>query len=704
MPESTSRMSISSAPVRIQRNGAVVVATIDNPPVNALSLAVRRELLQMFEAAAADRSVSAIVLTGAGRDFVAGADIKEMEAPPVAPSLPDVILAMEACPQPILAAINGHALGGGFELALACDRRIAGPSAIVGLPEVKLGIIPGAGGTQRLPRLVGTAQAMALIAAGRRVVAKEAQSLGLVDDVVDRDLIAAATAQVAGLKKRRLSESSAPPSNATDVEKAANEATRAARGVPAVGKAVEMVRLAGTTNFSEGLRAERAAFLSLRESAEAKALRHLFFAERNAQKVPGLGDAKPRRIERAAVIGAGTMGSGIAIALADAGLPVALIERDAAAAESGLQRVHAIYDRLVVGGRLTQAVAEERFGRIACGADWSAIGAADLVIEAAFEDMEVKREVFRRLDELAPQGAILATNTSYLDVNLIAQATGRPQDVLGLHFFSPANVMRLLEIVRGAATAADVLQTGLALARRLGKVAVVAGVCEGFIGNRIFAAYRRQTEYLLEEGAYPEDIDRAIEDYGFAMGPFAVFDLTGLDIAWATRKRLAATRDPRQRYVAIADRLCEAGRFGRKTGRGWYLYPEGARRPVPDPEVRAIIEGESAAKGIKRRLVTADEIQRRAAAAMVDEAAKILAEGIAQRAGDIDLVLANGYGFPAFRGGPLFAADARGLPTVLADVAEMHRHSGASNEPAPLLQDLARAASSFAAWDASRAR
>lgn len=697
-------MPASSSTVRIQRIGAVVVATIDNPPVNALSLAVRRELLLLFQALASDGSASAIVLTGAGRNFVAGADIKEMDLPPVAPSLPDVILAMEACPQPIIAAINGNALGGGFELALASDRRIATSTAIVGLPEVKLGIIPGAGGTQRLPRLVGTAKATALIAAGRRVGAKEARSLGLVDDVVDGDLIAAATAQLAGLKKRRLSELSAPPSNATEIERAANDAMRPVRGVPAVGKAAEMVRLAGATSFTEGLKAERAAFLALRESAEAKALRHLFFAERKAQKVPGLGDARPRKVERAAVIGAGTMGSGIAVALADAGLPVALIERDAAAVESGRQRVRGIYDRLVAGGRLTQAAAEERFGRIACGDDWSAIGAVDLVIEAAFEDMEVKRDVFRRVDEIAPQGAILATNTSYLDVNLIAQATRRPQDVLGLHFFSPANVMRLLEIVRGDATAPDVLQTGLALARRLGKVAVVAGVCEGFIGNRIFAAYRRQMEYLLEEGAYPEEIDSAIESYGFAMGPFAVFDLTGLDIAWATRKRLAAARDPRQRYVAIADRLCEAGRFGRKTGRGWHLYPEGAKRPVPDPEVRAIIDAESAAKGIERRIIAADEIQRRAAAAMVDEAAKILAEGIAQRASDIDLVLANGYGFPAFRGGPLFAADARGLSVVLTDVEEMHRRSGAGSEPAQLLQDLARAGASFAAWDKSRAR
>ena len=693
-------MNDPSSPVRVERAGGIAVVTIDNPPVNALSQAVRVELLRAFRLFAEDAGVSGIVLTGAGRDFVAGADIREMDMAPLEPSLPEVILAMEACRQPIVAAISGHALGGGFELALACDRRIATASATVGLPEVKLGIIPGAGGTQRLPRLVGVARAIGLIAAGRRVSAMEAVSLGLVDRVAEGDLLAAARAEATQATKRRLSEAAVPAGDAAEVEKAAGDALRSARGVPAVGKAVEMVRLAATAGFAEAVKIERATFMALRDSAEAKALRHLFFAERNAQKVPGLEGARPRRIERAAVIGGGTMGSGIAVALADAGLAVALIERDAAAMEAGRKRIAGTYDRVVAGGRLPRAAADERIGRIALGTEWAAVAEADLVIEAVFEDMEVKLAVFRQLDALAGPGAVLATNTSYLDVDRIAQATGRPQDVVGLHFFSPANVMRLLEIVRGASTAPDVLATGFALARRLGKVAVVAGNCEGFIGNRIFSVYRHQMECLLEEGAFPEDVDRAIEAYGFAMGPFAVFDLAGLDIAWANRKRRAATRDPRERYLEVADRLCEMGRFGRKTGRGWHLYPEGAKRPVPDPEVRALIEAEAARKGIARRAVSDDEIQRRALAAIVNEAAKILAEGIALRAADIDLVYANGYGFPAFRGGPLFAADARGLRTVLADVEELHRHTGFGSEPAPLLAELANAGSTFAAWDA----
>jgi 3-hydroxyacyl-CoA dehydrogenase len=548
------------------------------------------------------------------------------------------------------------------------------------------------------------ARAIGLIAAGRRVGAKEAAALGMVDRVVEGDLLAAAQSEVAQTAKRRLSEVAVPASDAAEVEKAAGEALRSARGVPSVGKAVEMVRMAGGTPFAEAVRTERATFIALRDSAEAKALRHLFFAERNAQKVPGLAGAKARRLERVAVIGGGTMGSGIAVALADAGLAVVLVERDGAAIEGARQRIGATYDRVVAGGRLARAAADERISRIALGSEWVAIAEVDLVIEAVFEEMEVKLEVFRRLDELARPGTVLATNTSYLDVNRIAQATRRPQEVVGLHFFSPANVMRLLEIVRGEATAADVLATGFALARRLGKVAVVAGVCEGFIGNRIFSAYRTQMEYLVEDGAWPEDVDRALEAYGFAMGPFAVFDLAGLDIAWAGRKRRAVTRDPRERYVAIADRLCELGRFGRKTGRGWYLYPEGAKKPVPDPEVHALIEAEAGAKGIARRTVPNEEIVGRALATMVNVAAQILAEGMALRAGDIDLVLANGYGFPSYRGGPLFAAEAGGLAAVLAEVEAMHRAAGFGSEPASLLIELAKAGSSFATWDAARNR
>ena len=694
-----------SLPVRVQRADGIAVVTIDNPPVNALSQAVRSELLRVFRSLVDESDARGIVLIGAGRDFVAGADIREMDMAPLEPSLPQVILAMEACRQPIVAAISGNALGGGFELALACDRRLAAEGATVGLPEVKLGIIPGAGGTQRLPRLVGVARAIALIASGRRVPAKEAAALGLVDRVVEGDLLAAARAEVAQANKRRLSEAAVPAGDDAEIEKAAAEALRGARGVPAVGKAIELVRLAaGSLPFDKVVRTERATFVTLRDSAEAKALRHLFFAERNAQKVPGVAGGKARRIERVAVIGGGTMGSGIAVALADAGLSVALVERDDAALAAGRKRIGATYDRVVTGGRLSRVTADERIGRIALGTEWAAIADVDLVIEAVFEEMEVKLEVFRRLDALARPGTVLATNTSYLDVNRIAQATRRPQDVVGLHFFSPANVMRLLEIVRSEATAPDVLATGFALARKLGKVAVVAGVCEGFIGNRIFSAYRTQMEYLVEDGAWPEDVDRALEAYGFAMGPFAVFDLAGLDIAWVGRKRRAATRDPRERYVAVADRLCEMGRFGRKTGRGWYLYPEGAKKPVPDPEVRPLIEAEAVAKGIARRKVSDEEIVERALAAMVNTSAQILAEGVALRASDIDLVEANGYGFPVFRGGPLFAADARGLAAVLADVEAMHRAVGFGSEPAPLLIELAQAGSSFAAWDAAKNR
>jgi 3-hydroxyacyl-CoA dehydrogenase len=699
-----SEPSSPALPVQVERAGGVAVVTIDNPPVNALAQAVRVELLRVFRGLKDDADVKGIVLIGAGRDFVAGADIREMDIAPLEPSLPEVILAMEACRQPIVAAISGNALGGGYELALACDRRLATAGATVGLPEAKLGIIPGAGGTQRLPRLVGVARAIGLIAAGRRVGAKEAAALGMVDRVVEGDLLAAARAEAAQARKRQLSEAAVPASDAAEVETAAGEALRSARGVPAVGKAVEMVRLSATTGFAEAVRMERATFVGLRDSAEAKALRHLFFAERKAQKVPGVAGAMARRVERVAVIGGGTMGSGIAVALADAGLAVVLVERDGAAIAGARKRIGSTYDRVVAGGRVSRAAADERIGRIALGTEWAATAEVDLVIEAVFEEMEVKREVFRRLDALARPGAVLATNTSYLDVNRIARETKRPQDVVGLHFFSPANVMRLLEIVRGEATAPEVLATGFALARRLGKVAVVAGVCEGFIGNRIFSAYRTQMEYLVEDGAWPEDVDRALEAYGFAMGPFAVFDLAGLDIAWAGRKRRAATRDPRERYVAVADRLCELGRFGRKTGRGWYLYPEGAKKPVPDPEVHALIEAQAAVKGIRRRAVTEEEIQRRALAAMVNTAAQILAEGVALRASDIDLVLANGYGFPAFRGGPLFAADARGLAAVLADVEAMHRSAGFGSEPAPLLIELASKGSSFAAWDAARNR
>ncbi len=688
-------------PVRIERESDVAVVIVDNPPVNALSTAVRTGLLRAFRDLAADPDTLGVVVMGAGRDFIAGADIREMEAPPIDPVLPEVIEAMEALPKPIVAAISGAALGGGFEIALACDHRLAAPGAVVGLPEVSIGIIPGAGGTQRLPRLLNPAVAADLIANAKRVPAAEALRLTLVDRIVEGDLRAEAVAEARRVGKRRISELSPPPYESEVFAEAAADLKTRARSTAAI-RAVEAVEAALTLPFAEGLAFERRTMLELRKSPEAAALRHLFFAEREALKVPGLEGAAPRPVRHVGVIGAGTMGSGIAVALLDSGLAVTLIERDHMALETGVKRVRGVYDR--VAKRLPAGAAEERLSRLSPSIDWEPLRDADLVIEAVFEDMGVKQETFRRLDDIVRPGAVLATNTSYLDIDEIARATARPADVLGLHFFSPANVMRLLEVVRGAATAPDVLATGLRLARRLGKVAVVARVGEGFIGNRIFSAYRKQAEILLEEGAYPEDVDKALEAYGFAMGPFSVFDLAGLDIGWATRKRLAPTRDPRERYVEIADRICEQGRFGRKTGRGYYVYPEGARRGEPDPEVRALIEAESARKGIQRRPIPADEIQRRALAAMVNEGAKVLAEGIALRASDIDVTLVHGYGFPAQKGGPMFAADARGLAAVLRDVEAMHRACGFGYEPAPLLVELARSGSSFAEWDRRQAR
>jgi 3-hydroxyacyl-CoA dehydrogenase len=691
----------TQGPVTIAHKGGVALVSIDNPPVNALSQAVRQGLLDAFRKLAADPEIAAIVVTGAGRDFIAGADLREMSLPPIEPSLPDVIAAMESCAQPIVAAVRGAALGGGYELALACDFRIADPEASVGLPETRLGIIPGAGGTQRLPRLVGIAKAIDLVGQARVLKAKDALALGLIDRIAAADLAGEAIRAAPTLRKRRLSEAKAPISESGAIEAAIASALKRAKG-PAIGVAIDVVRQGAELPFQEALQRERAAFLRLRESDEAKALRHLFFAEREVRKIPGLAGVRPREIKHVAVIGAGTMGAGIAAAFADAGFPVKVIELDKAAAGAGADRLRGIYDRQVGGKRISTATAEERLGRIAVTDDWSFVRESDLVIEAVFEDMQAKTEVFCKIDELAPRGAVLATNTSYLDVDALAAVTRRPGDVLGLHFFSPANVMRLLEVVRGAQTSPEVLATGLDLARRIGKLPVVAAVCDGFIGNRIFAAYRRHAEYLALDGASYEAIDRAIENHGFAMGPFAVSDLAGLDIAWAMRQRRAATRDHNERYVEVADRLCEQGRLGRKVGRGWYLYPEGSARRHPDPEVEALFKAERAAKGIKARDISDDEIVRRLLAVMANEGAKVLAEGIALRPSDIDLVFVNGYGFPAIKGGPMFAADFRGLHEVLKEVEIAAGADGAGSKPAPLLTELAKRGSTFAVWAEGR--
>ncbi|MET3356148.1 UNVERIFIED_ORG: 3-hydroxyacyl-CoA dehydrogenase [Xanthobacter viscosus] len=668
---------------------------IDFAPVNALSKAVRQGLLDAVRALEADPDVAALVISGGPGRFIAGADIREMSQPPDAPFLPDVVAAIDACAKPVVAAIAGAALGGGCEIALACDLRLGGPKALMGLTETRLGLIPGAGGTQRLPRLVGVAQAIALICEGRVLKAGDALALGLLDEVVEGDLLAEAIARAPGVPKRRLSALPVPAGDAAADEAAAARARKAAKGVPAIDEAIRVIRAAG--EFATGLALERAAFLALRESAEAKALRHLFFAEREAGKVPGLESVAPRPLEAVAVIGAGTMGAGIAVALADAGLSVTLVERDGEAAAAGLQRVADLYARQVKSGRLTDAQGVERRARVTPTADWSRLAAADLVVEAAFEDLAVKADIFRRLDAVAKPGAVLATNTSYLDLDAIAAVTSRPQDVVGLHFFAPANVMKLLEVVRPALAAPDVIATALALAKRMGKQPVVAGNCDGFIGNRIYALYRRHAEVLVEDGASPQAVDAALEAYGFAMGIFAVSDMSGLDIAYAMRKRRAATRDPAERYVSIADRLVEQGRLGRKTGAGWYAY-DAAGGKSADPVVEALIAEGRAEKAIVPRSFTPEQIQRRLLAVMANEGAKALAEGIALRASDIDLAFVHGYGFPRTRGGPMWAADQMGLRAVVTEVEAAHAAGGAGSEPAPLLLALARDGRGFADW------
>jgi 3-hydroxyacyl-CoA dehydrogenase len=694
-------MEQSNTAVTVSRAGEVALVRIDYAPVNALSLPVRQGLLDAALALAADASVKAVVLHGDPGRFIAGADIKEMDLPLDEPVLPDVIAAIEAIPQPVVAAIDGVALGGGLEVAMACDLRLATPKAIVGLVETRLGILPGSGGTQRLPRLVGTAKAIELIGEARTLRAPEAVKLGILDGVVEGELLAEAVRLAPGAAKRLVSALPIPARDEAAEEAAAQAAIKKGKGVPAVAVVVGLLRETAAMDFPRGLKRERELFLPLRDSREAAALRHLFLAEREAARVPGLEGVKPRAVAHVAVIGGGTMGSGIAMAVADAGLPVVVIERDDAAAEACGARLRDAYAKQAKSGRLTEAVAAERIARITPAADWNALAQADLIIEAAFEEMAVKEDIFRRLDAVAKPGAVLATNTSYLDPDEIAAFTKRPQDVLGLHFFAPANIMKLLEVVRGAKTAPDVLATGLAFGKKLGKLPIVSGVCEGFIGNRIYAAYRRHAEYLMEDGASPREVDAALESYGFAMGLFAVGDMSGLDIAWAMRKRRAATRDPGERYVAIADRLCEAGRLGRKTGSGWYNYASG--KAEPDPAVDAIITAERQAAGITPRSFTPEQIQNRLLAVMANEAAKILEEGISLRPSDIDLVFTNGYGFPRLKGGPLFAADQQGLRAVLAEVEAAAKAGGVGSEPAPLLRKLAETNTTFKEWQRGRA-
>ncbi|ESY00244.1 3-hydroxyacyl-CoA dehydrogenase NAD-binding domain-containing protein [Mesorhizobium sp. LNJC405B00] len=633
----------------------VLVVTIENPPANALSFHVRAGLMAALGRAASDE-VSAVVLTAIGRTFIGGADIKEFGKPAIKPTLPEVIEAIESFAKPVVATVGGAALGGGCEIALACHYRVASKAASFGLPEVKLGLVPGAGGTQRLPRLIGTVAAIDLIGTGRPAKADEALTLGLIDAIAD-DLPEGAldvARRLVGQPLRRTGALSVPRSQPEAEAAAARMVLSRSRGQIAPAEAVRLVQAASMAKLEDGLADERATFLRLRDSREAAALRHVFFAERQASKVDRLEGVTPRKVETVGIVGTGLMGAGIAVSALNAGYRVIGIEQNDGAAAKGYERIAGLLDKSVQSGRLTDHARREALSRFEAASDAGRLVQADLVIEAVFDDLAVKTELFRKLERIVRPDAILATNTSYLNPDEIASATARPERIVGLHFFSPANVMRLTEVVDCAATAPDVLASAIAFVRKLGKLPVVCGVTEGFIGNRIYSAYRREAEFMVEDGAAPDEVDAALEAWGFPMGIFAVNDMAGLEIAWARRKRQAAMRDPQARYVEIADRLCEAGRFGRKTGRGWYDYSDGERRS--DPQVAALIEAVRAAKDIVPRRFSPDEIVTRLLAAMAEEGKALLAEGIAARASDIDLVMINGYGFPAHKGGPMFHA------------------------------------------------
>nr|WP_314482025.1 3-hydroxyacyl-CoA dehydrogenase NAD-binding domain-containing protein [uncultured Pseudomonas sp.] len=638
----------------------VAVLTIDNPPVNAGSLAVRQQLLEAIERNGADPAIKAIVIIGGGKSFIAGSDLREFGQPLEAPQLPQVIEAIENCPKPVIAALHGAALGGGYELALGCDARIASKDCVVGLPEVTLGMIPGAGGTQRLPRLVGAARAIELICAGQRVKSTQALAFGMVDVLaVDQSsLLEAAVAFAKGARKRLIKDLSVPQESAESLERLKAQALRKGRGRPAVLHAIDSVLASISQPIDQALKREREIFQHLRLSPEAAALRHLFFAERGAGKVPSLANVKSSAVNEVGVIGAGTMGAGIAVAFLDGGFNVTLVEQTVSALAAGKERIEALYARQLRSGRLTPSEVLERLQRLAVSCDISALSGCELVVEAVFEDISVKVALVARLSDILHPNALIATNTSYLDLDEIALASERPGNVCGLHFFSPANVMSLLEVVRSSVSTPRTLATALMVARRLGKVPVVAKNSFGFIGNRIYAAYRRQAEYLLEEGAGVVQVDSAMEAFGFAMGPFAVADLSGLDIAWRMRKAIAHTRDPVVRYVRIPDLLCEAGHLGRKTGAGYYRY-NGDEKTI-DPYVEEVVRQERKLSNKPIKSFTDEDIQERLLLAIVSEATLLLAEKVAQKASDIDVVLVNGYGFPRWEGGPMFWASRKG--------------------------------------------
>jgi 3-hydroxyacyl-CoA dehydrogenase len=686
--------------------GEVAVLTLENPPVNSLGFELRRSIVEALARADDDPAVKAMVIIGSGKGFSGGADIREFGTPKslAPPNLHTVLGAVEDCRKPVIAAIDGICMGGGLELALCCHYRIATLEAQIGLPEVKLGLLPGAGGTQRLPRVVGVERALNMIVSGNPVRAEELRATGLFDGIASGDLLGSALefarALIAeGRGPKRVRDLKIRMPNAEAYLQFARNTVKAVAGpYPAPPACVEAILAAVKEPFEAGLRRERELFVTLMASPESAALRHIFQAERAAARIAGVPETTPARVvNKVGVIGAGTMGGGITMALINAGLPVVLLETTQEALDRGLATIRKNYQGQLRKGKLTEAALEKRLALISPTLDYQPLHDVDLVIEAVFENLEVKRQVFLKLDAVVRPGAILASNTSALNLNTIAAFTRRPQDVIGLHFFSPANIMRLLEIVRGTATADDVLVTAMALAKRIKKIAVIAGVCDGFIGNRMVARYGRAAHDLLLAGASPEQIDRALEKFGMAMGPFRMSDLAGLDIGYAWRKRLQAD-SPDKDLSNVADLLVEAGRCGQKTGAGWYRYETGARAPLPDPQVAPVIEKFRAARGLTPRTVPDEEIVQRCVYALVNEGARILEDGIAQRSSDIDIVYLNGYGFPAYRGGPMFYADQVGLIEVARSLWRIAATAGAERdfwEPAGLLKRLAAEGKTF---------
>ncbi len=687
-------------------HGQVGVITMNNPPVNGLGFDLRRDIVEGLARADADANVKVVVLIGSPRAFSGGADIREFGSPKATaePSLNTVIRHLENARKPVVAAIGGACMGGGLELAMGCHFRVAAKGAQIALPEVKLGLMPGAGGTQRLPRLIGAEAALDMIVSGNPVPSEQLKDSALFDELVEHELLPGAIAfakrvVAEGRPLKRVRDMKVSLANAEGFFQAARNTVRAAaKNFPAPLKCVDAVEAAVTLPYEEGARFERESFLQLMQTRESRALRHAFFGERAAAKIPDVPENTPlRKIEKMAVIGAGTMGGGITMNFLSAGIPVTLLEMKQEALDRGIATIRGNYESSAKKGRLTAQQVEERMALLKPTLSYDDLKDADMAIEAVFEDISVKEAVFRRLDEVMKPGAILASNTSTLDVNKIADFTQRPQDVIGTHFFSPANVMKLLEVVRGAKTAKDVLATVMGLAKRIKKTAVVSGVCDGFIGNRMIEQYIRQALFLLEEGATPRQVDRAVEDWGMSMGPFRMSDLAGNDIGWAIRKR-RYREQPDLKYSRIADRLCEQGRFGQKTGLGWYRYEAGRRDAIPDPAVDQMIVEHSKEIGAQRRKIGDEEIVQRLIFALVNEGAAILQEGISLRASDIDMVYLTGYGFPLHRGGPMLYADEVGLHKVVDGMkrfaANPHGDPGFW-KPATLLAKLASEGKSF---------